>query len=73
MKLLLDQNISFRVVKLLSSQFAIVTHVKQENLTDASDLDIRKYAIENGYTIVSYNDDFIKYNHLYGPPQKSFG
>ena len=70
MKLLLDQNISFRVVKLLSEYFSLSTHVKQENLTNASDLEIRNYAIKNGHTIVTYDDDFIKYNLLYGPPPK---
>ena len=67
MKLLLDQNISFRVVKLLSTEFT-VTHVGQEGLTDASDLDIRRYAIKYGYTIITFDDDFNKYNLLYGPP-----
>jgi predicted nuclease of predicted toxin-antitoxin system len=70
MKLLLDQNISYRIIRLLSGHFASVTHVKQENLTDASDWEIRGYAIEHGYTIITYDDDFIRYNHLYGPPPK---
>lgn len=70
MKLLLDQNISFRVIKLLSGHFVFVTHAKYENLIDASDLDIRNFAIKNGYTIVTYDDDFVKYNHLYGTPPK---
>jgi predicted nuclease of predicted toxin-antitoxin system len=70
MKLLLDQNISFRLVRLLSEYFPFVTHVKEENLTNASDLDIRKWADENGCLIVTYDDDFNKYNHLYGPPPK---
>lgn len=70
MKLLLDQNISFRVAGLLAAHFATVTHVKHEDLTDASDLHIREYAIENDFIILTYDDDFIKYNHLYGPPPK---
>lgn len=70
MKLLLDQNISFRVVNSLSASFEAVTHVKFEKLTDASDMDIRNYAKKNGLTIVTYDDDFITYNHLYGPPPK---
>lgn len=70
MKFLLDQNISYRVVKLLSGHFATVTHVKHENLTDSSDLNIRNYAIANDYTIVTHDDDFIKYNILYGAPPK---
>lgn len=69
MKLLLDQNISYRVVRLLSGHFASVTHVKHENLTDASD-SIRNHALVNGYTIVTFDDDFVAYNPLYGPPPK---
>lgn len=70
MKLLLDQNISFRVIKMLSGHFASITHVKLEHLTDAADLDIRNFAIQNGHTIITYDDDFIKYNHLSGAPPK---
>jgi predicted nuclease of predicted toxin-antitoxin system len=70
MKLLLDQNISFRLIKLLSGHFVFVTHVNQENLINVSDLEIRNHAIRNGYTIVTYDDDFIKYNHLHGQPPK---
>ncbi|MBV8390248.1 MAG: DUF5615 family PIN-like protein [Mucilaginibacter sp.] len=40
MKLLLDQNISFRVVNLLANSFEEVDHVKNLKLVDASDTDM---------------------------------
>lgn len=70
MNLLLDQNISYRVVKLLAGHYSSVTHVKQENLTDATDLTIRNYAIWHQLVIVTYDDDFIKYNLVFGTPPK---
>lgn len=73
MKILLDQNISFRLVKLIAEYFPGTVHINQIGLTDASDLQIREYATENKYTIMTYDDDFIKYNLLYGPPLKLSG
>lgn len=70
MKLLLDQNISFRLVKLIAEDFPDAFHIKQVGLTDASDLEIREYSIKNQLTIVTYDDDFNKYNLLHGPPPK---
>jgi len=40
MKLLFDQNISFRILKKLSDFFADSSHVKTEGLINASDLEI---------------------------------
>lgn len=70
MKVLLDQNISFRLVKLIAEDFPDAVHIKQAGLTDATDLQIREFATKHGFTIVTYDDDFIKYNLLYGPPPK---
>jgi predicted nuclease of predicted toxin-antitoxin system len=68
--LLLDQNISFRVVVLLTNTFENVKQVKQLNLTDASDLDIWNYALKNKFTIVSFDSDFIDLANLKGSPPK---
>jgi predicted nuclease of predicted toxin-antitoxin system len=69
-KILLDQNISFRVVKLLSDTFDKVDHVKLLNLTDASDKEIWDYALINGYTIMTFDSDFIDLATLKGTPPK---
>ncbi|BAU54194.1 DUF5615 family PIN-like protein [Mucilaginibacter gotjawali] len=70
MKILLDQNISFRVVSLLSDVFGHVKQVKQLNLVDASDLEIWNYAFKNDFTIVTFDSDFIDLATLKGTPPK---
>jgi predicted nuclease of predicted toxin-antitoxin system len=69
-KILLDQNISFRVVGLLSADFEKVAHVKALGLIDASDKEIWDYALLNDYTIVTFDSDFIEIATLRGTPPK---
>jgi predicted nuclease of predicted toxin-antitoxin system len=68
--ILLDQNISFRVVGLLSSSFEDVKQVRQVGLTNASDLEIWNYALRNNYLIVTFDSDFIDLSNLKGFPPK---
>jgi predicted nuclease of predicted toxin-antitoxin system len=68
--ILLDQNISFRVVGLLSNVFENVKQVKQAGLTDASDLEIWNYALNNNCVIVTFDSDFIDLSNLNGFPPK---
>ena len=61
MKLLLDENISWRLIKKLSLNFADIIHVNSLNIDQpASDIFIWNYAKTNGYTIVTKDDDFEK-------------
>jgi len=53
--ILLDQNISFRVARLLLNDFENVKQVKELNLVDASDLEIWRYAFKNNYTIITFD------------------
>jgi predicted nuclease of predicted toxin-antitoxin system len=69
-KILLDQNISFRVTHLLISSFIHVKQVKELGLVDASDLEIWEYASKNGYTIITFDSDFIDLANLKGSPPK---
>ena len=70
MKLLFDQNISHRILKILSDQFADSTSVKQENLIDSSDKVIWEFAKKSNYIIVTQDSDFNDFNSLYGFPPK---
>lgn len=70
MKFLIDQNISFRVVGLIDRALATVKHVKQLGLVDASDDGIWLYAKNNGYTIITFDSDFIDFATLKGSPPK---
>lgn len=66
MKFLLDQNISFKVARLIADAFGEVQHVKNLNLVDASDVEIWSFAKANGYTIITFDSDFIDLSALRG-------
>jgi len=70
MKLLFDQNISYRILKLLSNDFLGSSHVKKEGLVNESDRVIWEFAKTNGYTIVSQDADFNDLCLLNGFPPK---
>jgi predicted nuclease of predicted toxin-antitoxin system len=68
MKLLLDQNISFRVVKKLTDHFPVVEGVRDHGLYEADDRSIWEYCRKNGYTVVTFDEDLYNLTTLYGPP-----
>ena len=70
MKLLFDQNISYRLVRKVFSAFPESAQVKEMGLYDKSDIDIWEYAKAEGYTIVTFDTDFYDYANLYGHPPK---
>ncbi|MBI5914219.1 MAG: DUF5615 family PIN-like protein [Bacteroidetes bacterium] len=71
MKLLLDANLSWRLVKRLSSDFPLVEHVTRTALgIPASDKEIWKWARTNEYHIVTNDEDFANLLMLRGFPPK---
>ncbi len=70
MKLLFDQNISFRVIKKISSYFPLAKQVRELKLENLSDLEIWEYAKNNEYTIVTFDVDFIDLSNLKVNPPK---
>ncbi len=58
MRLLLDQNLSWRIVRLIQSRFPEVVHVSTVGLAQATDLQIWTYASNHEYIIVSKDSDF---------------
>ena len=71
MKVLIDQNISFRIVPKISDLFSAVSHVKSLGIIDAKDFDIFMFARREGYVaIFTQDEDF--YAHLleHGTPPK---
>ena len=68
MKLLLDENISFRASSQLRESFLIVNHVSDFGLERASDWTVRKYAKDHGFTIVTFDSDFCDLLTLHGHP-----
>ena len=70
MKLLFDQNISFRLIEKISENFPEAKQVKQLELENSSDSEIWGYAKENGFTIVTYDADFFDLATIIGHPPK---
>ncbi len=59
MKLLIDANLSWRLVGLLQNNFAQITHVINTGLNESStDTVIWNYAQQNHYSIITNDDDF---------------
>ena len=70
MKLLFDQNLSFRLPNLLQMHFPDSIHVKSLDFQQASDTKIWEYARANGYAIVSKDSDFHQRSLVVGAPPK---
>ena len=70
MKLLFDQNISFRILSKIKSVFPDSVQVREIGLEDASDKEIWSYAKRNAYTIVTFDSDFYDFTLVWGSPPK---
>ncbi|MCX6235184.1 MAG: DUF5615 family PIN-like protein [Bacteroidetes bacterium] len=70
MKLLFDQNISFRAVKGLIEIFPNAKQVCELYLENATDHNIWEYAKKEGYTIVTFDSDFYDLTLISGIPPK---
>ena len=67
---LLDENISFKVAKLIEEVYSNVVHVRDVQLINASDFLIWDYARANNLSIVTYDNDFLNISLLKGSPPK---
>lgn len=70
MKLLLDQNISFRVVKKLKEYFPVVEGVRENGLYNRDDRAIWEFCRQKKYAIVTFDEDLYNLTALYGHPPK---
>lgn len=70
MKLLFDQNISFRLPAVLNDLYPDSKHVKVLGFEQVSDTEIWDYAKDQGFVIVSKDSDFHQRSLLFGPPPK---
>ena len=70
MKLLLDENLSDRVVPLVLDLYPDSAHVKQHELVRMDDQAICDFARDHGYMIVSKDADFHQLALLTGHPPK---
>jgi predicted nuclease of predicted toxin-antitoxin system len=69
-KLLLDENLSPRLVSRLRSLFAELTHVRAVGLREADDETVWKWAQSNGHVIVTTDADFVAMSQRSGWPPK---
>ena len=70
MKLLLDQNISRKLIKELEELFPGSNHVYVLGLARSSDKEVWDYARDNAFTIVTQDSDFNERSLIYGYPPK---
>jgi predicted nuclease of predicted toxin-antitoxin system len=70
MKLLFDQNLSHRLVALLSAEYPGSQHVRNVGLATAADTAVLNYAASQGMVIVSKDSDFQHRALLRGQPPK---
>jgi predicted nuclease of predicted toxin-antitoxin system len=69
-KLLLDQNLSHKLVEVVRQWFPGSAHVKDFRLDRAPDSAIWEVAKEKGFVIVSKDDDFHQRSFVLGAPPK---
>ena len=70
MKLLLDENLSHRLVGRLADLFPGSEHVSTAGLTMADDEAVWNHARRNGQMIATKDTDFHQRCFLFGPPPK---
>ncbi|MES9906783.1 MAG: DUF5615 family PIN-like protein [Sedimenticola sp.] len=70
MKLLLDQNLSFRLLEKLEPVYPGSTQVKFVDLDQADDLTVWQFAKDNGFVVVTKDSDFHEFSLVYGNPPK---
>ena len=70
MKLLLDQNLSYRLVNRLLDIFPEVSHLKTLGLIHFTDIEIWDFSKENAFTIVTFDRDFFDLSVVRNAPPK---
>ena len=70
MKLLFDENLSYRLITRLADLFPESVHVRDVGLRSAIDPEVWEYAKANDLTIISKDADMHQRSFLYGYPPK---
>jgi predicted nuclease of predicted toxin-antitoxin system len=69
-KLLLDENLSRRLVPRIADLFPDTSHVSLEGLLQATDFAVWEFAKSNGFAIVTADADFYELSMTKGSPPK---
>ena len=70
MKFLIDHNLSPKLVKHLLTSFPGSVHTEELGFDRTSDLDLWRYALENGFSILTKDTDYEHLSILRGSPPK---
>lgn len=70
MKLLLDENLSRRIIPFLQNDYPGSTQIALVGMERTNDLEVWRYAKENHFVIVSKDSDFYDLSLIYGTPPK---
>lgn len=70
MRLLLDENLSHRLVARLADAYPGSAHVRDVGLATADDAAVWEHARAHGFTVVSRDSDFHDLAVLRGPPPR---
>ena len=70
MKLLFDENLSFRLAAALADIYPDSKHVRELGLLGADDLRVWDHAAEHGFLLVSKDTDFYERSLVFGAPPK---
>ena len=70
MKLLFDQNISYRITKKLIEIFSGCKHISDCGLKNCTDSEIWEFARKEGFSIVTFDSDFYDLCLVSGHPPK---
>ena len=70
MKLLFDENLSHKLVRLLADIFPDSVHVREVGLKASDDPVVWEYAKNNGLMIVSKDSDMHQRSFVFGQPPK---
>jgi len=68
MKLLIDENISYRILKFIDTHFPSSAHVTSIKNSKVTDLEIWRYAKQHDFVIVTYDEDFYEWQQLRESP-----
>jgi predicted nuclease of predicted toxin-antitoxin system len=69
-RLLLDENLSERLVRTLAPRFPDSLHVRTVRMGGASDSDIWNLAVRESCVLVTRDEDFVSLSVVRGPPPK---
>jgi predicted nuclease of predicted toxin-antitoxin system len=70
MKLLFDQNLSFKLCPMIADLFPDSSHVRSHDLSEVADRALWEFAKANDFAIVTQDVDFAELAGLLGSPPK---